>query len=456
MTVINRTASAPGITPPAVHGEHGPSHPSPLPERSTRGSGFEGLAPRLAQLTVVPSAGGPPQAPADLRPRVALSAHGLSVPPRTTAGKNQPIANPLAMHLGTQTADGGFVATGKWNGPAAVATASPSRTQPLRHHEAQQAGYQLGAKLNGDPVDHPVDRRRLAQASQTMHQTRLALKHGRGNILQDVELTGGASAQRTMVSYGIQQRLGNDIGWGTALAYGAGSCDQHGGINSRLHAPKLRPGERTQTVYLDQAAMASLNGPTGHTFSEAHGRPRTGWNKQEDGTTQNVAESPPPVVMDSWANGPAVRRGDSVYASLGDAMKPMETFDATSGRQAMDRMLDAQKKFSPGGEGRVVTEAVLAALPAQSLYVEWNEVQVVSPQFAKAAAQNLAQAGRLSADIMAVGAGREAYNLSVGQATKQATLDAIRHEAAHLNHQTRPAVVTPRSPPADPAPTPAA
>ncbi|MBW8831350.1 MAG: hypothetical protein JF606_18390 [Burkholderiales bacterium] len=76
-------------------------------------------------------------------------------------------------------------------------------------------------------------------------------------------------------------------------------------------------------------------------------------------------------------------------------------------------------------------------------YKNWNEVQVVNSRFSKQAHQKLSNTSRLASEIMAVGAGREAYNLSVFEATKPMTINNIRYETANLNHQTRPAVSKP-------------
>jgi len=131
----------------------------------------------------------PPPRPPSGGPNVTR--HELNIPPRTTPGKNQPIINSTAGPLGTQASDGTFVATGRWNGTTTPHSASPSRTEPLQRHEAQLTGYQLGAKLNGDAIDNPDDRSRLAQATQTVHDTRLHLRRGRANVSYDVHVTGG-------------------------------------------------------------------------------------------------------------------------------------------------------------------------------------------------------------------------------------------------------------------------
>ncbi|MBW8832036.1 MAG: hypothetical protein JF606_21995 [Burkholderiales bacterium] len=195
------------------------------------------------------------------------------------------------------------------------------------------------------------------------------------------------------------------------------------------------------TVGIDGENMALSGGPTGHAYSELHAPPRESWKRQGSATPKKVRENPPPIVLESWGNGPAVRRQDSSFAPHAGAIKPIESFDYQSGRHAMEAMLDAKRQFSPGGELRDEFEEMLREEPARNRqFIKWNEVQVVNPQFAEHAAQNLSNTGRLSSDIMAVGAGRDAYNLSVSEATKPSTLDSIRYETANLNHQARPAV----------------
>jgi hypothetical protein len=297
----------------------------------------------------------------------------------------------------------------------------------------------LGAKLNGDAIDNPGDRSRLARANQTVHETRAHLRHGRGNVFQDIEATGGECIFRTSMSYEIGDRYGVDARSGAALAYGAGNCDQHGDINSRLHAPKLHPGETTHTVEIDQENMALSGGPTGHTFSELHAPPREVWKKQGSAIPQKVLANPPPIVMDSWANGPAVRRQDSTFAPHAGAITPRECFDRQTGRHAMENMLDAMRQFLPGGGTRGEAEEILRRKRTENLQlVNWNNVQIVNHRFAQRAAQKRSNISRLACDIMAAGAGREAYNLSVSEATKSTTLDSIRYETENLNHQDRP------------------
>jgi len=390
-----------------------------------------------------------------------LKRHELSIPARTRPGKNQAITNPIAARLGTQDWDGTFVANGNWNdyidtrscrkriGADDVSdeleghrSAFPSRTDPLEQHEAQLAGYQLGAKLNGDAIDNPDDRRRLALANETVHDTRIELRHGRGNVLQDIEATGRESMYRTAMSFLIGKACGPDAEAGAALAYGAGNCDQNGKINSRSYIPCLFPGETTHTVAINAENMALSGVPSAHTFSELYAPPRESWKRQANAAPQKVGENSPPIVMDSWANGPAVRRQDSIFAPHAGAIECRESFELPSYAHVFMQLEKA--KYLPGGRLRDQSERILRAKRAEiDKFPVLDDIQVVNPQFAQQAAQNLSNTGRLSSDIMTVGAGREAYNLSVSEATKPSTLDSIRYETANLNNQARPLVLRP-------------
>jgi hypothetical protein len=100
--------------------------------------------------------------------------------------------------------------------------------------------------------------------------------------------------------------------------------------------------------------------------------------------------------------------------------------------------------FSPGGVGHAETEGLLHGLQSAHIsFVAWNDVQVVSPGFARLARDRLARTGRFTFEIMAAGTAREAYGLSVAAATSPATLQDIRREVAGLDRQARPEVCVP-------------
>ncbi|MEN9127911.1 avirulence protein, partial [Xanthomonas euvesicatoria] len=104
------------------------------------------------------------------------------------------------------------------------------RQPTLQPHEVQQAAYQLGMRLSGRPIEDASDRQRLADATETVHETRLALHRGRGNVDNDLRLSNGRSATYSSLSYCLGENDENLLA-GSALAAGAGNCDHNAAIN---------------------------------------------------------------------------------------------------------------------------------------------------------------------------------------------------------------------------------
>jgi hypothetical protein len=180
-----------------------------------------------------------------------------------------------------------------------LATLKPNGCEPLQDHEYDQAAYQLAARAMGGPIEDLSDLAHLAAATETMHRTRVDLKHGRGNFKSDLEASKGASAIRTMVAFDLKDAHGANTGAGVALAYGAANCDMNAWINTRRYSAKLtEPGESVSTVGTDQIP---------HTWSELHRPDKT--------LADGGVEPRPTIVLDSWADGPAVRLKDSFHTA---------------------------------------------------------------------------------------------------------------------------------------------
>ena len=314
------------------------------------------------------------------------------------------------------------------------------RIVPLLAHEIQQVAYQLGAKLNGDALDasaagrknkdgtvsaeyaDPRERKRLADGTQTKHQARLSLKYGRSNIAGEADARRTGNVPRVLTSYDMCYADGHSMGAGAALHLQAGDCDQNAWINTRMHSAKLEPGETVHT--LTSVGM--------HTWSEVHtatppGRPEA-----------------PNIVLDSWANGPAVRLQHSAWAYTPvHGNGPWESFDRQTGLAQCKAMLAAQRDFQ-GGRWAEAAECLRinqnnVKYPAK-VYLENS---VISPEFAQQAAFGLAEKSALSRDIMAVGAARDAYDLSLSQAVDPQVLKAVIATAKRLDRLDRPPVAIP-------------
>lgn len=300
------------------------------------------------------------------------------------------------------------------------------RSAPLRHHEIQQAGYQLAAKLNGTPITSPDERRRLADATQTMHDTRMALKHGRGNVADDCLPSGRHNVVATAVSERLSGPNDNMLA-GTALALGAGKCDAHAEINNRVHSQKLGRGETVHGVVNSELGLG-----TAHTWSEVRTKPAPG------------APKPSPIVLDSWASGPAARLEDTVWGSHASKTQVASSFSRFSGRSDLAKMQQFKARHEPGGERHAAALQAMEERRQQPTGGRLlNDVQVIDPQFAAAARDKLGSLSALSQEVMAVGAAREAYGLNVAAAAKLSSTGPIVDEAGRLDRQDRPPVVKP-------------
>jgi hypothetical protein len=308
-----------------------------------------------------------------------------------------------------------------------------SRTRPLQPHEYQQVGYQLGAKLNGDAITDPDQRRQLVDGTQTAHEVRVALKHGRGNVGVDTIASGGHNGIGASVSYRFSpggNAHARDIRAGIALAVGAGNCDQHGDIAARLHVARLSPGETVQTVGLQAPSISETPTEDGHTVAVVHTKP------EENG--KQLA----PVVIDPWANGPAARLQDTAWAQ--DEKKVDATFDAVNGKQHLEATQEIAQNYSPGGQFHAaLLHEVAYKRRRPTRWDQYEEPQVIAPQFAAGAREKLAAMSPLDQEIVAAGTGREAYGLSVKEATKLTTTTQIVDQALSLDTQNRPPVVKP-------------
>lgn len=176
----------------------------------------------------------------------------------------------------------------------------PSPTLPL-------AGYLLARRLDGRPVDSDGVRR-LRNADAAITEARATMALGRGNVNVDLRETGGKSrvhmvAARGMVNdwdrEGARLADAEPVNFhvkraAASMVFGAGSCAEHAslavlayGNEARFHAQPLQ--ERVQAVH--------------------HRGKKHGWAEVRPG-----AGSSGRVVMDAWADGPAVFAEDSRFA----------------------------------------------------------------------------------------------------------------------------------------------
>jgi hypothetical protein len=314
------------------------------------------------------------------------------------------------------------------------------RTEPLQPHEVQQAAYQLGAKLNGDALDvsashrknedgsvsalyaDPGERQRLADATQTMHETRLGLKYGRSNVHGESDATKNGNVPRVNTSCDMTMGFGHSMGAGAALHLGAGNCDQNAWINTRMHAARLQPGETVHTLTSAEAH---------HSFTEVHTAVPPG------------KPAAPAVVLDSWSTGPAVRRQDSTWAHTPVVTGgPWESFGRQSGGAQRQEMLSAKQNLQNGTWPEANESLRLNQNTIRSPKM-FADTPVVGSAFARQSTDGLTKQEALGQEIMAAGAARDAYNLSVSQATRLETTMAVARDALNLENLHRPPVEKP-------------
>lgn len=219
---------------------------------------------------------------------------------------------------------------------------------------------------------------------------------------------------------------------GMALVMRAGNCDQHIRIAAFRHSSRLEPGE---TVRLVDVGVHPPGHPraAGHEVVEVHAPAEKGG----DGS---------PIVMDSWADGPAARLENTVWAPYTQTRKTELGLDKRSGTEQRERVEYFESIFGPV-QGNSYTKSLLeserdrAAEPSR--YIDGPGVQVIDPMFALAARNKLKATTALNREILAAGTAREAYGLTIADATRPSTTATILHEASNLDRQNRPQVTKP-------------
>ena len=415
---------------PAVHeSNEGPTN------RPAQGSLTE-----LAQMRREPSAAAGPDSMARRVPvPPPLPAAGFNRPaklklepprgnPRLRSGPDEDgTPNAGAAHLGrNDERTGVFVGTGKWSGSDLPRSTRPNRTSPLQQHELQQAAYQLGSRVQGDPIEDPSEIEHLDNATATVHRTRQDLKHGRGNILSDLIASDWASAARSQVAYEAGKMFGVSANVGVALAYHAGNCDHNAAINSRRYSVMLQ--ERGETV--SSKGSRELK----HAWAQLD-RP----DKILPGGETEPRHS---IVLDSWMDGPPVRAKDSSLASVMRDADLNQTFGRDTGLRNLQAMHHARDAAGPGGPLHEMTESALRRYTSEPPeFPPFTEHSTIDDRFAAATTASLAAQPALSQELMAAATARTAYNLNIHEATRPATSDAIIDKAYRLHMPERPPVV---------------
>ena len=238
-----------------------------------------------------------------------------------------------------------------------VTPSSASVTRALSTDELPLAAYLLTCALDGRPVAQP-DVARLRRANASVNETRALLKHGRGNVDVDVRATGNESRWRMKAARTLKDQFDGRSGerWvdfstqathsaAAAHVFGAGNCGEHTSTTAVYHSRRL---EEHETVHYVKGRQI------GHTWAEARLHATGGPGDRERA-----------IVLDAWADGPAVLAPDARFARQREQVRSILHFDAQRGREARiatnDLVLEARAKGLAEIERRIRSGVTPAA-----------------------------------------------------------------------------------------------
>ena len=207
-----------------------------------------------------------------------------------------------------------------------AAPLSAPMARALAADELPLAAYLLTCALDGHPVAQP-DVTRLRRANASVSETRALLKHGRGNVDVDVRATGNESRWRMKAPRTLKDQFDGRtrerwVDFSTqathsaaaANVFGAGNCGGHTSTTAVYHSRRL---EKHETVHYVS------NRRVGHTWAEAR-LP----------ATADSEDSERAIVLDAWADGPAVLASDARFARQREQVRSVLHLDAQRGRDA--------------------------------------------------------------------------------------------------------------------------
>jgi hypothetical protein len=191
--------------------------------------------------------------------------------------------------------------------------AAASKRRAVADRDIGLAAYLTSRATVHQAIDGE-DLRHLRKANDSVNKTRELLIYGRGNVTADLA-TSQESYWRTFYAQ-IQTRMKRSPAFLGAMAVkmGAGNCGEHAWVNTAVHGCKLDRGETVQTVY-------GANG-IDHAWSE------TQLPKGER------------IIMDAWAEGPAVMAEDSTFSFRTDRRNVVESLNRDEGKRFAQKTQD--------------------------------------------------------------------------------------------------------------------
>ncbi|KGU51624.1 avirulence protein [Xanthomonas phaseoli pv. phaseoli] len=240
------------------------------------------------------------------------------------------------------------------------------------------AGYLLSKAVIGDPVE-PQDIPRLHKANNTMQETRARFPYGRGNVATDIAVSDHASSQHAQAAHDVfvdllraappasmltNPTLGHAV---VSEFVQGGHCAGYAAVATMRHVQKLQPEESVHYVQHNHQ---------GHDWAES---------RVPDGHHKTI-------VLDPWAQGPAVFASDSRFAANAQHTQERLALNAKDGD-------DIAAKTAAGAQYLLenclpLTETHLKRLKAQEFHCApeevWQPQPVVSDAFRRRVRQSLA------------------------------------------------------------------
>ncbi|CAE6775009.1 hypothetical protein XAC301_22520 [Xanthomonas arboricola pv. corylina] len=298
--------------------------------------------------------------------------------------------------------------------------------ESLEQHKVQQAAYHMAAYVVDDKVTSPT---RLATAGQTVNDVRLMLKHGRGNVkADDIPSQGhngiGSSVAKSATDAHSKLAVG--------VVMGAAVCDQSAPLCAILHAPHMAVNERSVTsgasVPMKQITDDGDEIPVkaGHT-----------WNELRRGSRDPRST----VVMDAWANGPAVRLKDSAWSGepAEEGRWSMEKSSAEFLKNRLERLIPLVHP----GEDENTAKRLKYYQKKPTAWEKYAEPQVISSTFADKVRNALADVPESKQRDIASRMIQETYGMNPQSHAHQDAVESVLEAVNQLDSLPRPPVVPP-------------
>jgi hypothetical protein len=255
--------------------------------------------------------------------------------------------------------------------------------------------------------------RRLDIGNDAIIRSRRHLYHGRGNGEAEVEATSSKNAMRADIARDLYDMLIREARWAnveeiaaidlaTALEMRAGNCAEFAALATAYAGFELPRGATAHVVEGKEEE---------HQWSELR--------------VNGCAPGPDDVIMDPWAEGPAVLRQDSEFASNPEASVSSHHLDRRAAKQVLSRAHELLKLLSEPDWKRKKQERWAYYKARNFKYAQLRPpTPVIGEHFLRTVDQRLESvrsrpAGRMLQQIVAAGAARQ-LNRNVKQAAKEA------------------------------------